>query len=178
MSVMEKGLVHIYCGNGKGKTTAAMGLAVRASGRDKKVLITQFLKDNESGEITQLEKLSNIDLFKGDPVKKFVKFMSPEEIFVTKNEHKRRFLEVTKKAVDENYDLLIMDEIIAATNLELINLDDVIDFLKNRPVGLEVVMTGRNPNEKLIEIADYVSEMTCIKHPYDKGINARIGIEK
>lgn len=76
---MELGLIHIYCGDGKGKTTASMGLAVRAAGRDKKVLLTQFLKDNESGELNSLEKLEdNIFLFKGDPVKKFFKFMSPE----------------------------------------------------------------------------------------------------
>lgn len=71
-----------------------------------------------------------------------------------------------------------MDEIIASTNLNLIDLEEVVEFLKNKPKGLEVVLTGRNPNEKLIELADYVSEIKAIKHPYEKGITSRIGIEK
>lgn len=176
---MELGLIHIYCGDGKGKTTAAMGLGMRAVGRDKKVLLTQFLKDNQSGELNSIAKLGeNFVLFKGEPVTKFFKFMSPEEQMVTKNEHEERFIAVTKKAVDENFDLLIMDELIASTNLELIPLDDVVEFLKNKPKGLEVVMTGRNPDEKLVELADYVSEIKAVKHPYEKGINSRIGIEK
>lgn len=175
---MELGLIHIYCGDGKGKTTASMGLAVRAAGRGKKVLITQFLKDNESGEIGVLENISNITIIKGDPVTKFFKFMSPEEQQITKNEHSKRFVSVTHKAIRDNYDILIMDEIIASINLELISLDDVIDFLKNKPESLEVILTGRNPNEKLIELSDYVSEIKAVKHPYEKGINSRIGIEK
>lgn len=175
---MEIGLIHIYCGDGKGKTTAAMGLAVRAAGRDKKVLITQFLKDNTSGEIGVLESIKNITVIKGNPVTKFFKFMSPEEQNITKIEHIERFENVIKKAVSENYDILIMDEIIAGMNLELISLDKVIDFLKNKPENLEVVMTGRNPDERLIELADYVSEIKAVKHPYEKGITSRIGIEK
>lgn len=176
---MELGLIHIYCGDGKGKTTAAMGLGMRAVGRDKKVLLTQFLKDNDSGELNSIEKLGdNFVIFKGDPVKKFFKFMSPEEQMITKKEHEERFRAVTKKAADENFDLLIMDELIASVNNELIPLDEVVEFLKNKPKGLEVVMTGRNPDEKLVELAHYVSEIKAVKHPYEKGINARVGIEK
>lgn len=176
---MELGLIHIYCGDGKGKTTAAMGLGMRAAGRGKKVLLTQFLKDNDTGELISIEKLGeNFKVFKGKPVKKFFKFMTKEEQIETKNEHKNRFKEVTKKAVDENFDLLILDEIIASTNLELIALDEVTKFLENKPKGLEVVLTGRNPNEKLVDLAHYVSEIKAVKHPYEKGINSRIGIEK
>lgn len=176
---MELGLIHIYCGDGKGKTTASMGLGMRAAGRNMKVLLTQFLKDNTTGELASIEKLGeNFEVFKGAPVKKFFKFMTPEEQVATKKEHEERFRAVTKKAVDEKFDLLIMDEIIASVNLELIPLDEVVEFLKNKPKGLEVVLTGRNPNEKLVEIADYVSEIKAIKHPYEKGINSRIGIEK
>ncbi len=175
---MELGLIHIYCGDGKGKTTAAMGLAVRCAGRGKKVLITQFLKDNSSGEISILENIKNITIEKGEPVTKFFKFMSPEEQTITKSEHSRRFKNIIYKAVSDNYDILILDEIIAGINLELIELNDLIEFLKNKPQGLEVVMTGRNPNEKLIDISDYVSEIKAVKHPYEKGIGSRIGIEK
>lgn len=176
---MELGLIHIYCGDGKGKTTAAMGLGMRAVGRDKKVLLTQFLKDNETGELNSIEKLgTNFVVFKGIPVRKFFKFMSPEEQINLKNEHANRFREVTQKAIAENFDVLILDEIIASTNLDLISLDEVVEFLENKPKGLEVVLTGRNPNEKLVELADYVSEIKAVKHPYEKGINSRIGIEK
>ncbi|WP_297421521.1 cob(I)yrinic acid a,c-diamide adenosyltransferase [Clostridium sp.] len=176
---METGLIHIYCGDGKGKTTAAMGLGMRAAGRDKKVLLTQFLKDNDTGELISIEKLGeNFTVFKGTPVKKFFKFMNEEEQIATKTEHEKRFKEVTQKAKDENFDLLILDEAIASTNLDLISLDGVIEFLENKPKGLEVVLTGRNPNEKLIELADYVSEIKAVKHPYEKGISSRIGIEK
>jgi len=93
-------------------------------------------------------------------------------------EHEERFNKVTQKAINENFDLLILDEIIASTNLDLVPLVEVITFLENKPEGLEVILTGRNPNEKLIELADYVSEIKAIKHPYEKGINSRIGIEK
>jgi len=176
---MELGLIHIYCGDGKGKTTAAMGLGMRAVGRDKKVLLTQFLKDNETGELNSIEKLgANFEVFKGIPVTKFFKFMSLKEQIETRKEHEERFREVTKKAIDEEVDLLILDEIIASTNLSLVPLAELITFLKNKPTGLEVVLTGRNPDEKLVELADYVSEIKAIKHPYSKGINSRIGIEK
>lgn len=176
---MELGLIHIYCGDGKGKTTASMGLGMRAAGRGKKVLLTQFLKDNETGELNSIEKLGvNFEVFKGIPVTKFFKFMSPEEQMVTRKEHEERFGKVTQKAIDENVDLLILDEIIASTNLNLVPLNEVIEFLKNKPKGLEVVLTGRNPDVKLVELADYVSEIKAVKHPYEKGINSRIGIEK
>ena len=176
---MELGLIHIYCGDGKGKTTASMGLGMRAAGRNMKVLLTQFLKDNTTGELASIEKLGeNFEVFKGAPVKKFFKFMTPEEQIATKKEHGERFRAVTKKAIDEKFDLLIMDEIIASINLDLIPLQEVVEFLKNKPKGLEVVLTGRNPNEQLVEIADYVSEIKAVKHPYERGINSRIGIEK
>ena len=176
---VELGLIHIYCGDGKGKTTAAMGLGMRAVGREKRVLLTQFLKDNETGELNSIEKLGEkFEIFKGIPVKKFFKFMSTEEQEETRREHEERFRKITKKAISDDVDLLILDEIIASTNLQLVSLDEVVEFLKNKPVGLEVVLTGRNPDDKLIELADYVSEIKAVKHPYEKGINSRIGIEK
>lgn len=177
---MNLGLIHIYCGNGKGKTTAAMGLGIRAAGRGYKVLLTQFLKDNESGELISIEKIGdNFDIFYGEPMKKFFKYLSEEEKLAVINEHRNRFEKVIKKAIDEKYDLLIMDEIMASINYDILELDKVIAFLKNKPENLEVVLTGRNADKALIEIADYVSEVKLIKHPYvDKKILSRIGIEK
>ena len=103
--------------------------------------------------------------------------MNEEEKLEVKKEHINRFREVTKKAIEEEYDLLILDEIIATINRDFVMLTEVIDFLNNKPTGLEVVMTGRNPKEELIELADYVSEIKAIKHPYNKGIKSRVGIE-
>lgn len=175
---MKLGLIHIYCGNGKGKTTAAMGLGMRASGRDMKVLLTQFLKSNKTGELKSIEKLKeNFHVMQGVPVGKFVWNMTEEEKQKTKEEHTERFPKIIKRAIDEEYDVLILDEIIATVNLGFVPLEMVVDFLKNKPVGLEVVMTGRDPKTELIELADYVSEINAIKHPFEKGIPLRAGIE-
>ena len=139
---MNLGLIHIYCGNGKGKTTAAMGLGVRAAGRGYKVLLTQFLKDNESGELKSIEKLNdNFHVLFGEPMKKFFKYLSDEDKLDVIKEHRERFEEVTKKAVEEEYDLLIMDEIMASLTYGILELDKVVDFLKSKPKNLEVVLT-------------------------------------
>ena len=175
---MEKGLIHIYCGDGKGKTTAAMGLAIRAAGREKKVFITQFLKSGKSGELVSLEKLKEyITFLPGKPVNKFVWNMNDEEKMEAKKEHTARFKEIKDIIKNEEYDLLILDEIIATINNGFIELNEIIEFLKNKPETLEVVMTGREPKEELIELANYVTEMKCIKHPFKEGIPSRVGIE-
>lgn len=175
---MEIGLIHIYCGDGKGKTSAAMGLGLRAVGRGKKVLLTQFLKSNKTGELKSIEKLSEFfHVVKGEPAKKFVWNMTEEEKAIVKIEHTNRFKAVTKKAVEEDYDVLILDELIATVNLDFVPVHLVVDFLKNKPTSLEVVMTGRNPKVELVELAHYVSEIKAVKHPFTEGIPARVGIE-
>lgn len=175
---MDKGLIHIYCGDGKGKTTAAMGLAIRAAGRKKKVFITQFLKSGKSGELVSLEKLNEyITFLPGRPVNKFVWNMNDEEKMAAKKEHTARFKEILDIINGENYDLLILDEMIATINNGFVELSEVVEFLKNKPETLEVVMTGRDPKEELIKLANYVTEMKCIKHPFEEGIPSRVGIE-
>lgn len=175
---MKLGLIHIYCGDGKGKTTAAMGLGMRAAGNEMKVLLTQFLKSNKTGELNSIEKLREYYHFvPGVPVNKFSWNMTEEEKENAKIEHTKRFKEIIMKAKDENYDLLILDEIIATVNLNFIPLELVVDFLKNKPQELEVVMTGRDPKDELIELANYVSEIKAIKHPFNEGIPGRKGIE-
>lgn len=176
---MDLGLIHIYCGDGKGKTTAAMGLGMRAAGRKKKVLLTQFLKSGITGELVSIEKLKEyFHYVPGVPVNKFSWNMTEEEKVNAKIEHTERFKEITKKAIDENYDLLLLDELIATINLDFVPLEEVVKFLKNKPEGLEVVMTGRDPKEELIDLAHYVSEIKAVKHPFEKGIPSREGIEK
>ena len=160
----DGGLIHIYCGDGKGKTTAAMGLAVRCAGHGNHVLIVQFLKSRPTGELASLALLPSVEVMRGKETKKFTFQMNDEEKAEVKREHMALFAKVMQKCAEEHIDLLIFDEI--------------IEFLKGKPQDLEVVMTGRNPAPELVELADYVSEVCMRKHPFKRGIPARVGIEK
>lgn len=172
------GLIHIYCGDGKGKTTAAVGLAVRCAGRGNKVLLVQFLKSRDSGELYSLAKLPDIEVMRGKESKKFTFQMNEEEKHALLIEHNKMFEQVLAKIKNGGYSLLILDEVIGALNAKVFEMPKLIEFLRHKPENLEVVLTGRNPAPKLVEIADYVSEMRKVKHPMDKGIMAREGIEK
>lgn len=172
------GLIHIYCGDGKGKTTAAVGLAVRCAGRGNKVLLVQFLKSRDSGEIYSLAKLPDIEVMRGKESKKFTFQMNEEEKHALLIEHNKMFEQVLAKIKNGGYSLLILDEVIGALNAKVFEMPKLIEFLRHKPENLEVVLTGRNPAPELVEIADYVSEMRKVKHAMDKGIMAREGIEK
>ena len=172
------GLIHIYCGDGKGKTTAAVGLAVRCAGRGNKVLLVQFLKSRDSGELYSLAKLPDIEVMRGKESKKFTFQMNEEEKHALLIEHNKMFEQVLEKIKNGGYSLLILDEVIGALNAKVFEMPKLIEFLRHKPDNLEVVLTGRNPAPELVEIADYVSEMRKVKHPMDKGIMAREGIEK
>lgn len=172
------GLIHIYYGDGKGKTTAAVGLAVRCAGRGNKVLLVQFLKSRDSGELYSLAKLPDIEVMRGKESKKFTFQMNEEEKHALLIEHNKMFEQVLAKIKNGGYSLLILDEVIGALNAKVFEMPKLIEFLRHRPENLEVVLTGRNPAPELVEIADYVSEMRKVKHPMDKGIMAREGIEK
>lgn len=171
------GLIHIYCGDGKGKTTAAVGLAVRCAGRGNKVLLVQFLKSRDSGELYSLAKLPDIEVMRGKESKKFTFQMNEEEKHALLIEHNKMFEQVLAKIKNGGYSLLILDEVIGALNAKVFEMPKLIEFLRHKPENLEVVLTGRNPAPELVEIADYVSEMRKVKHPMDKGIMAREGIE-
>lgn len=172
------GLIHIYCGDGKGKTTAAVGLAVRCAGRGNKVLLVQFLKSRDSGELYSLAKLPDVEVMRGKESKKFTFQMNEEEKHALLIEHNKMFEQVLEKIKNGGYSLLILDEVIGALNAKVFEMPKLIEFLRHKPENLEVVLTGRNPAPELVEIADYVSEMRKVKHPMDKGIMAREGIEK
>lgn len=168
------GLVHIYTGNGKGKTTAAFGLAFRAAGRGLNVLIVQFLKPAEGyGEQLACGKFPNVELL-----------CLGLDHFVSKNP-KQEDIDAARSALDRTlglmrtgkYDVVVMDEAINAVRMKLIPDTDLIDALRTRPANIEVVMTGRGITPALEEFADYVTEMKLVKHPYDRGIQARAGIE-
>lgn len=174
----DGGLIHIYTGDGKGKTTAALGLAVRCSGHGNKVLLVQFLKSRPTGELNSIALLPNIELMRGKETKKFTFQMTAQEKAQVLVEHTALFEKVKEKCAHEKIDLLILDEVIGACNTGVFDIKSLIEFLKNKPQELEVVMTGRNPAPELIEIADYVSEIMKRKHPFEKGIPARTGIER
>ena len=174
----DGGLIHIYCGDGKGKTTAALGLSVRCAGHGNKVLIVQFLKSRPTGELKSLALIPGIEMMRGKETKKFTFQMNAEEKAQVKLEHLALFERVKQKCCAEKLDLLILDEVIGACNTGVFDKDILVDFIKGKPAELEVVLTGRNPAAELVELADYVSEICKRKHPFEKGIAARTGIER
>lgn len=175
---ISTGLIHIYCGDGKGKTTTGMGLCARAAGYGFRVLIYQFMKDNSTSERKVLNLSDNITIVDGLPQEKFSFQMTPEEKADRKHYYESQLQALIRKACDEKYDVLFLDEIIYTIRAGLLDESLLLDFLKTRPAELEVILTGQGPSEALIDAADYVSEIRKIKHPFDKGICARAGIEK
>ena len=174
----ETGCIHVYYGDGKGKTTTGMGLILRAAGYGYRVLLYQFMKDNKTSERKILERVENITMLDGLEQEKFSFQMTPEEKEERKRFYGEQFWKVTKLAVSEDYDVLFMDEIIYAISAGLLEEELVLDFLKTRPKKLEVLLTGNYPGEEILKLADYVSEIKKVKHPFDRGVRARRGIEK
>lgn len=172
------GLVHLYEGDGKGKTTAAVGLSVRCAGHKKKVLFTQFLKDGSSGEIGVLKKIDGITVFSFKKKFGFTFQMSEAEKETARECYRVYFDEIVEKVTKGDYDLLVLDEVIDACNSTIMEEKSLLDFLKNRPKALEVVLTGRNSSKKVVAYADYYTKMQKIKHPFDQGVVARSGIER
>ena len=172
---MEQGLIHIYCGDGKGKTTAAVGLAVRAWGRGKRVVFTQFLKSKDSGERHALARLEGLVMTDCPDHIKFTFAMSPEE----REQAQRDSRELLTKAFAQakEADLLILDEFFGALATGMLDQEQALSYLKGKPESLEVVLTGRDPAPAFLSIADYVSDVRKQKHPFDNGISARLGIE-
>lgn len=168
-------MLHIYCGDGKGKTTCAMGLAVRAAGHGRNVVVAQFLKGSNSGERVVLESLPNVNCLPVPETIKFVFAMDEQEKTQARAEMTASFLQAAEASRES--DLLVLDELCGAISTGMVPLETVLAFLDSRPEGLEVVITGRDPAEELQERADYITEMCKRKHPFDKGISAREGIE-
>ena len=166
-------MIHLYCGSGKGKTTAAMGLALRAAGRGKPVMIAQFLKGEDSGERRILERLPQVNLLPLPETIQFTFAMSEEE----KEKEKVRYQCMLKEIADaaQVCELLILDEVCAAVNTGMISLQAILQLLDG--LTCEIVMTGREPAQELEQRADYITCMEKVRHPYDEGICAREGIE-
>ncbi|MFH1904212.1 MAG: cob(I)yrinic acid a,c-diamide adenosyltransferase [bacterium] len=174
--MLKKGLVQVYTGNGKGKTTAAVGHAVRARGRGLNVYIIQFLKkDDSSGEQVALKKLGvDINCFGGDYA--FLK-LTQKEAKKAKEFFKEIIDEIANEIEQKHYDLVILDEVNLLVKKGLLNKKEVVELIKNKPQKTELVLTGRGADKEIVALADLVTECVKIKHPYDKEIKARLGIE-
>lgn len=176
----QHGYIQIYTGNGKGKTTASLGLAMRALGRKWKVLIVMFTKGGDNyGELKSFKNLS-------DEISNNLTIVQAglDRIVYADNKSEddekeiKQGWELAKKAIlNDEYQLIIMDEINIAIDLKILDIDEVIEVLKNKPKDMEIVLTGRNAHKKAIEIAHLVSEIKPVKHYWDTGVVARKGIE-
>ncbi len=174
---MKEGLIHIYTGEGKGKTTAALGLSLRAAGAGMKVVIVQLMKGRETSEAETLGLIPNITLIRNKSDGGFWRNMSEEKRESRRHEHNAN-IKMALDLVDAGQcDLLVLDEAVSAYNLGALDRELIEKLLKNKPAGLELVLTGREPCELFLDCADYVTEMKKVKHPFDRGIVARQGIE-
>jgi cob(I)alamin adenosyltransferase len=170
-------VIHIYCGDGKGKTTASVGLAVRAAGSGLRVLFAQFLKARMTGELSVLGSISNITVMRAPASEKFTYQMTVDELKENAEANSKFLAEVLKKARDENYDVLVLDEGITAASADLLTEEELKEAMEGFDKNKELVLTGRVPFQWMIEDADYVTDMEKIKHPFDSGVQARKGIE-
>ncbi len=181
-------MIHLYYGDGKGKTTSAIGLAIRAAGNNIPVIFVQFMKSASAGELNSLEKLG-IRILRGKESRHFFSQMTEKE----KEETKKLSEEIFSRAISLVRDylqhgegesspdcprlLLVLDEVCAACHYRMLSPDDVMAAVRQLPEQVEVVLTGRNPPSLFLEAADYITEMKKIRHPYDKKITARKGVE-
>lgn len=175
--ITEKGLIHIYCGDGKGKTTAALGLALRAAGAGKRVHIVQLLKGNPTSELNSLTLIPNIIVDRPEKNFGFTFNMTEEQKSELTDIHNRLLSAAFRKMDCGETDLLIIDEFFAAYNKKLLDRSLAEKIVFEKAIACELVLTGREPEKKFIDSADYVSEIKCVKHPYENGIEARKGIE-
>ena len=176
MSKLKQGFVQIYTGNGKGKSTAAIGQAVRAAGFGLKTYIAQFMKEypyNESISLKHLSEWITIEQFGGDEFVYKKELPGGDELAKAQ----KGLLTAREKMLSGNYDLIILDEAIVAIYFKLLEIQVLVELIKIKPENVELILTGRYCPEELIELADLVTEMKEVKHYYQKGIISRRGIE-
>jgi cob(I)alamin adenosyltransferase len=174
MLAEKKGYVQVYTGDGKGKTTAAIGLAVRAAGHSKRTFIGQFMKGMMYGELESLKDNWLIDIKQYgwvDCIRK--EQVNDTHIQITRNGLK----ECRERMLTGKYSLVILDEILVSQWFGLVSEDELLDFIEAKPEGVELVLTGRNASERILQKADLITEMKNIRHYYDDGLQARKGIE-
>ncbi len=167
------GMLHVYCGNGKGKTTAAIGLAVRAAGAGMSVFIAQLMKGSDTSELVILKSIENITLMRCEKDLGFVKSMTQAE----KEQMKIWHDNMLHEAFEKSFDMVILDEFFSAYNYGLMDKEYAEERIFSSLDNSEIALTGRGPDEKFLKRADYVSEILAVRHPFEKGIRARKGIE-
>lgn len=172
-----KGMTHIYTGDGKGKTTAALGLALRCAGRGGKALIVQFFKGRDTGELHTLSQIPAITVLRLEKDYGFFHTMDDSSLAEVTARHNALLQQAIDSARQRTCSLLVLDEIISAYNCGAVDCGAVDDLLQNKPPELELVLTGRDAPPAMINAADYVTEMRKIKHPFDQGLPAREGVE-
>ncbi len=172
--MLEKGLIQVYTGDGKGKTTAALGLAVRASGRGLKTIIIQFMKNGDYGEKRALRGSTRIIMEQYGLPEFVIKGKERPEDYEAARKGLRRAEEIME---NEECDILVLDELNITLHFGLLGTDEVLEALKKKPARMEVIITGRCMPPEIAEKADLITEMKMVKHPYEKGITAREGIE-
>lgn len=168
-------MIHLYMGDGKGKTTAAVGLAVRASGSGMQVLFSQFMKGNNTGEIHSLEMIPNIKILRSEKQYGFYRDLSEVEKLELTEVHNQIMDELLKTAYNGQVQMIILDEITYPARWNLVDVNKLKKLLQNESV--EFVLTGREPEGFMLDCADYITEMRKVRHPYEKGIKARVGVE-
>lgn len=186
-------MVEIYCGDGKGKTTAAAGLALRALGHGVPVIFAQFLKDDSSGEIRALRKLPGVTVLHAQIFHGFVKHMSEAQREETRAAYEALLCDIARMTEEicrssradyceeargaDILALVVLDEVLHACNCGLLDEERLLAFIASQPPEVEVVLTGRNPSEALRGRADYISVTEKCRHPFDVGVGARVGVE-
>ena len=172
---ITKGMVEVFTGDGKGKTTAALGMILRALGHGLRIYIVFFMKGNfPYGEQKTLSQLPNVTFDKFG----FETFCDPTNIKPEEKEQAQMALSAAREAMlSGNYDLVILDEVNVATGWKLIDISQVVRLIKDKPENVELILTGRHADPRIIELADVVTNMAKVKHPYDKGILSRKGLD-
>ena len=173
----EPGLIHLYTGEGKGKTTAAIGLAIRAAGAGKKVVFAQFMKGRDTSELNILRQIQGIKVVRSDRELGWFKKGDPDSIAAFTEVHNALLDEIESYVYSGDCDLLVLDEVTYPVSYGIIDTDRIARLINSKPAYMELVLTGRNAPELFNEKADYITQMRKGKHPYDRGIQARRGIE-
>lgn len=171
------GMIHVYCGDGKGKTTCALGLAVRAAGAGMNVVVVQFLKGSYTSELESLSQIHRIKVLRNSRDYGFVNNMTPKQLSKVIDEHNKNLDSALNLVKQGKCQMLVLDELTYVYDMNLVDKDKIKNLIENNENDVEIVVTGRNPNELFLNNADYVTEMKKIKHPYEKGVPARKGIE-
>lgn len=178
MGKLKDGYIQIYTGNGKGKTTAAVGLATRAAGNEFKVTMVQFLKSGSTGELESVKKLSPyFNIYRFEKPRGFFWTLNDEQKAELKEEVQEAYRFCLKVMEDKQCDILIMDEIMGALGNGLVSEEQLLELMDKKPKDIELIMTGRNVPERIMEKANLVTEMKDIKHYFNEGVPARKGIE-